>query len=532
MNIEQLLVGVINVESHHVDFSVLDSTSGNILLQSSRPVNLIKPQPGWVEVDAEHIWTALRAAIDEVIEQLKTIHLSKDNIRVVGVLNEKETVLAWDSTTDKPVYNAIHYTDTRSDAIIHDFKSYNPNVFHDIENSNGLKVTSSSSALKFKWIINNTKNVKQLIGKKTFKFGTLDTWLVWKLTKGNLYTTDVTNASRTLLMDLKSLEWSSKACRLFNVPISLLPTIQSSSKNYGIIEETSLSGISIGSVFVNHQAAVYGLDYTQTGQVISRYGESCTVSCLIGPTFMKSNNGLITTVAYKIDDEPAVYAFEGWMLYGGKAITWLQHNMKMINCETEIQSLNIDSSDVYFVPAFNGLAAPHWQPDARGIICGMTLYTNKEHLIRATMESMCFHTKDICVAFEKDTGVAPFQLIVDGKYSVYNNLLNYQADILGKDVIRSRMTDMAKYGSARAAARVVGIEFNNHQWQMHTSKPTTTDIERKLRYIKWLKAVRRSFGLSKSPQVQKKLEKYDMTKLISTAYLIAMMGIMVVSDKY
>lgn len=530
MNTEQL-IGVINVKSHYVNFSVLDSASGNVLLESSRPVDLIKPHPGWIEVDAEHIWIALCSAIDEVIEQLKIKNLSKDNIKVIGIVNEKETILVWDSTTNKPLYNAIHYTDTRSDTIIHDFKSHNPNVFHDIENNNGLKVTSASSGLKFKWIIDNTKNIKQLIAKKTIKFGTLDTWLVWKLTKGNLYITDVTNASRTILMDLQTLKWSSKTCKLFKIPISLLPMVQSSSKQYGFIEETSLNGILIGSVFVNHQAAMYGLNYTQTGQVISRYGDSCTVSCLIGPDFMKSSNGLITTVAYKIDNEPAVYALEGWTLFGGKAITWLKHNMKMLNCETEIQSLNIDSSDVYFVPAFNGLAAPHWKPDARGIICGMTHFTKKEHLIRAAMESICFHTKDVCVAFEKDTGVAPSQLIVDGEYSVYENLLNYQADILGKDVIKSRMTDMAKYGSARAAARVLGIEFNHHQLPMQVSTPTTTEIERKHRYIKWIKAVRRSFGLSRPP-VNKNSGKYDITKLISTAYLIGMMGIMVVSDKY
>lgn len=526
------LIGVVNVESHNVKFSVLCNTSGNVLLESSRSIDLIRPNPGWVEVDAEKIWNNLCGTIDEVMEQLKFKQLSKDNIKIIGITNERETVLAWDSESNKPLYNAIHYSDTRTDSIIQEQKAKNPNVFKDIEDTTGLIVTSMFSGTKLKWIIDNSNHIKQHITNKTIKFGTLDTWLIWKLTKGNLYVTDVTNASRTLLMNSITCEWSPKACQVFNIPIFLLPTITSSSKNYGIIEETGLKGILIGSILANHQAAMYGLDHVNTGQIMSRYCDSCIVSCIIGTEFLKSKNGLITTVAYKIDNEPPVYAFEGWTSIGGKVIEWLKNNLKIVDTDEDIKSLNIEVGDVYFVPAFNGLAAPHWRPDARGVICGMSHYTDKKHLIRAALEALCFHTKDVCIAFEKDTGITPTQLVVDGPHSIYDNLLSYQADILGVDVKRSQMTDMAIYGSAKAAARVTNIEFENHQWPLTILNPGTTETERKHRYIKWLKAIKRSCGLSKPQNLKQNLGKYDIlsTNLLSTAYLMGMMCMMVLSE--
>lgn len=526
MHTEQL-IGVINVKSHYVKFSVVNNINGNVLLESSKTIDLIKPCPGWIEVDAESIWTALCATIDKVIEQLKL----KNDIKVIGIVNEGETILAWDSITNKPLCNAIHYTDTRADTMIQLLKSNNPQLVQDMENSNGSKLTSVSCGIKLKWIINNINNIKPLINAKTIRFGTLDTWLVWKLTKGNLYVTDVTNASRTLLMDLNTLEWSFKCCSLFGIEPSSLPTIQSSSKHYGNIRETGLKDIMIGSIFVNHQAALYGLNFTEIGQIMSSYDNSCNVSCIVGTEMMKSNNGLITTVAYKIDNEPAVYAFEGQTLFGGKAVEWLKTNIKIMNSEEEIGLLNIACSDVYFVPAFNGLGAPHWKSDARGIICGISHFTNKKHLIRAALESICFHTKDVCVAFEKDTGITISQLIVDGPYSVYDNLLNYQADILGVNVTKSKMPDMAILGSAKAAARVLNIEFKNHYSSSYVSKPTTTEVERKKRYLKWLKAVRRSIGLAIPPQVDQQSNKSNMTTFMFTAYLLLMMGTMVLSDK-
>lgn len=526
------LIGVIDVESDIVKFSILNH-SGNILLDSSTSIELIKPNPGWVEVDAEQIWNAVCITIDEVIVKLKLKNLSTFNIKIIGIINERDTVLAWDSESSKPLCNAIHFTDTRTDTIIQDYILNSPKVLDDIEDTTGSKVTSMFSGIKLKWIINKYI-IKQPTTMKTIKFGTLDTWIVWKLTKGNLYVTDITNASRTLLLNLKTLEWSPEACQAFDVPISLLPTIKSSSELYGTIEETSLKGISIGSIFADHQAALYGLDFKNTGQIMSNYGDSCYVSCIVGTEFKKSNNGLITTVAYKIDKEPAVYAFEGWTSVGGTAIEWLKNNMKIVdNVNENIESLNIDVSDVYFVPAFNGLAAPHWKPDAKGIICGMTHFTNKKHIIRAALEAFCFHTKDVCVAFEKDTDVAPSQLFVDGLYSIYNNILSYQADICGIDVISSQMTDdMAIYGSAKAAARVINIELESHQWSLKISKPMTTKEEQKYRYSKWLKAIKRSTGISKPrPTQQLNNSNNFSSNFLSTAYLMAMMGIMAISDK-
>lgn len=533
--VQQQLIGVINVESHIVKFSILSGTDGgDVLTESSRPVDLIKPNPGRVEVDAENVWNALCTTIDEAIERLELKRLSKDHMRAIGIINERDTVLAWDSETNKPLCNAIHYSDTRTDAIIRNRKSKSPNVFDAVEGVTGLRVTSLFGATKLKWIIDNANDVKRLVSNGNIRFGTLDTWLVWKLTRGNLYVTDVTNASRTLLMNCKTFMWCPKACEIFNVPICLLPTIHSSCEPYGIIEETSLKGILIGSVFANHQAALYGLNYTKTGQATSSYGDSCTVSCIVGTEFIKSDNGLLTTVAYKIGNEPAVYAFEGQMSVGGKAIEWLRNNLKIKASDQDIETLDAESSDIYFVPAFNGLDAPHWKPDARGIICGMTLFTNRKHIIQAALEALCFHTKDVCIAFKKDMGIMPSQLIVHGTYSVYNNLLDYQADILGVDVKRSRMTDMGIYGSAKAAALALNIEFDNNYHELspqHVSKPTTTKEERKRRYLRWLKAVKRSDGLSK--ETKEKSRKTDIlsSTIIPIAYLMFMMGMMVVSDK-
>ncbi|XP_026807090.1 uncharacterized protein LOC113549810 isoform X2 [Rhopalosiphum maidis] len=501
------LIGVIDVESEIVKFSILNH-NGNILLNSYRPIELIKPYPGWVEVDAENIWNAVCTTINEVIVKLELQNLSKDNIKIIGIINERDTVLAWDLESSKPLCNAIHYTDTRTDTIIQDCIQNCPKALNDIEDATGSKVTSMFSGIKLKWIINNKHIIKQPASMENIKFGTLDTWIVWKLTKD--------------------------ACQFFDVPISLLPTIKSSSEYYGTIEETHLKGISIGSIFADHQAALYGLHFDKPGQIMSNYGDSCAVSCIIGTEFKRSNNGLITTVAYKIDKEPAVYAFEGWTSVGGKAIEWLKNNMKIVDSDEEIESLNIDVSDVYFVPAFNGLAAPHWKPDAKGIICGMTHFTNKKHILRAALEAFCFHTKDVCVAFEKDTNIVPSQLFVDGLYSIYNNILSYQADIMGIDVISSQMTDdMAIYGSAKAAAKVINIELGSHEWSLNISKPTTTEEEQKNRYSKWLKAIRRSTGITKPQPNQTIADNYNnfSSNFLSTAYLIAMMGMMVFSDK-
>lgn len=491
MNNEQpiKLIGVIKVESHNVKFSVLCNTTGNVLLESLRSIDLIRPRPGWVEVDAEKVWNCLCETINEVTDQLQSKLISKNYIKIIGITNERETALAWDSESNKPLCNAIHFSDTRTDCIIRDYKAENPNIFGCVENMTASRVTSMSTGVKLKWIIDNTCNMKEHLINNTVKFGTLDTWLVWKLTKGNIYVTDVTNACRTSLMNPITCEWCSRACQVFNVPMSLLPTITSSSESYGVIKETGLKGILIGSILANPQAALYGLDYKNTGQTISRFSDSCIVSCIVGTEFLKSNNGLITTIAYKVDHEPPVYALEGWTSIGGKIIEWLKHYLKIVDNDEDIKSLDINYSDVYFVPAFDGLAAPHWKTDASGIICGVTHYTDKRHIIRAALESLCFHTKDVCVAFEKDTGVAPSQLIVDGPYSIYKNLLSYQADILGVDVKRSRMPDMVIYGSAKAAARVLNIEFENHQWLFNISYPRTTETERKNRYLKWLKAV-------------------------------------------
>lgn len=519
------LIGVINVESHSVNFSVLSNANANVLVEASKSIDLIKPHQGWVEVDAENIWDALCTTIDEVIEQLKLKHLSKNYIKAIGIINERGTVLAWDSESNKPLYNAIHYTDTRTEKMIEDYKSRSPNMFNEIEETSGLKLTSMFSGAKLKWIINN--NIKPLTISENIRFGTLDTWLVWKLTKGKLYITDVTNASQTLLMNLKTVKWSPQACKVFNIPISLLPEIKSSSEKYGIIEETHLKGILIGSIFNNHKAALYGLNLKKPGQIMSRYGDSCIVSCITGTEFINSKNGLLATIAYKIGNEPTVYTLEGWTSVGGKAIDWLKH-MNIINNNEEIKSLNIDVSDVYFVPAFNGLAAPYWKPQAKGIICGMTHFTNKKHLIRAALEALCFHTKDVCVAFENDIRIEPWQLFVDGSYSVYDNLLKYQADILGIDVIRSPIIDMAVYGSAKAAAIAINVEFESH-CAPHITKPTTTEKGRTHRHLKWLKAIKRSIGIERTRS--QKMTKYDTlySNALSTAYLVGWLCMMAIS---
>uniref|UniRef100_A0A0C9RC94 glycerol kinase n=2 Tax=Fopius arisanus TaxID=64838 RepID=A0A0C9RC94_9HYME len=371
----------------------------------------------------------------------------------------------------------------------------------------GLPVSPYFSALKIRWLKQNVPAVKKAMRDKRCKVGTMDTWIIWNLTGGKengLYITDVTNASRTMLMNIETLAWDPTLCRYFDIPMKLLPEIRSSSEVYGRITVGPLEGIPISGILGNQQAALVGQNCLKKGQAKNTYRSGCFLLLNTGTTRVYSSHGLVTTVAYKMGpNSPAVYALEGSVAVAGAAIKWLRDNLKLIKNVSESEDLAqsvFSTGDVYFVPAFNGLYAPYWRKDARGIICGLTAFTTKQHIIRASLEAVCFQTRDILEAMNKDCGFPLTKLHTDGKMSTNNLLMQLQADLCGIPVFRSKMPDITTLGAAVAAGQAEGIEV----WDLEgeevetvpsdTFLPTTTPEERDARYKKWKMAVQRSLG--------------------------------------
>lgn len=458
----------------------------------------ILPRPGWVEQDPQEIWHNTQKVIDLAIKGAKA---STSEIAAVGITNQRETTMLWDRLTGEPVYNTLVWQDTRTQDIIDAVAG--PNGPARFSNETGLPLSTYFSASKIVWILDNVDGVRARADAGELLFGTPDTWLLWNLTggiSGGIHVTDVTNASRTLLMNLETLEWDDTLLAAFDIPRSLLPEIRSSSEVYGACVGP-LDGVPVSGILGDQQAATFGQVAFDEGQAKNTYGTGNFLIFNTGADIIHSKNGLITTVAYKLGDEPARYALEGSIAVTGSLIQWLRDNLQIIASASEAEQLARtveDNGGAYFVPAFSGLFAPYWRPDARGAIVGLTRFVTRAHIARAALESTAFQTRDVLDAINADTGIPLTELRVDGGMTVNDLLMQVQADILGVPVVRPQITETTALGAAFAAGLAVNFWHSRNQirkiWQEDRRwTPEINDDERARRMRIWKKAVSKSF---------------------------------------
>ncbi|XP_013178627.1 PREDICTED: glycerol kinase isoform X3 [Papilio xuthus] len=506
--LKKSLVGVIDDGTKTVRFVIFEAERSEELTAYQIDKTEVQPQEGWYEQDPMEILNHIKTCADNAIGQLTELGYSKEDIVTLGITNQRETTIAWDKYTGEPLHPAIAWNDIRTDstvdAILAKLPDRNKNY---LKNISGLPISPYFSALKMRWLKDNIKSVRRASRDKRLLFGTVDSWIVWNLTggpQGGLHITDVTNASRTLLMDLDTLNWDPMLCRLFGIHRESLPQIRSSSELYGVVKDGSiLDGIGISGILGNQQAALVGQNCLQAGQAKNTYRSGCFLLYNTGTRRVHSTHGLITTLAYKLGpNAPPVYALEGSIAVAGGAMKFLRDNLGLVRDvarDTELVAGQVFSTgDVYFVPAFSGLYAPYWRKDARGIICGLTAFTTKNHIIRAALEAVCFQTRDILEAMNKDCGMPLGKLHVDGKMAANHLLMQLQADLIGIPVLRAHTWDMSALGAAVCAGHATGV-WAVDQWRHHatpndTFLPTTTDDDRDARYTKWKMAVQRSLG--------------------------------------
>ena len=479
-------------------FMIFDH-AGKVVAVDQKEHEQIYPKPGWVEHDAMEIWQRT----EEVIEgALKKSSISPSDIAAVGITNQRETAVVWDKATGKPVFNAIVWQDTRTDTICNELaKDGGQDRFR---TKVGLPLATYFSGPKIKWILDNVDGVRAKAEKGEVLFGNIDAWVIWNLTggpKGGVHVTDVSNASRTMLMNLETLDWDPDMLKVMGIPRAMLPDIKPSSAVYGNAKG-ALDGIAVAGDLGDQQAALFGQTCFSAGEAKNTYGTGCFMLLNTGTKPVQSKNGLLTTLGYKIGDQDAVYCLEGSIAITGALIQWLRDNLKMIDKSPDVEPLARtvdDNGGIYFVPAFSGLFAPYWKSDARGVIVGMTRYINRGHIARAALEATAFQTREVLDAMNADSGVPLTALKVDGGM-VYNELLmQFQADILGVPVIRPQVAETTALGAAYAAGLAVGFWKNVEDLRSNWAKDKEWDPKmdaglRDKEYKGWKKAVTRTFG--------------------------------------
>ncbi|MGG7164719.1 glycerol kinase GlpK [Clostridium ihumii] len=468
----------------------------NILEIAQKEITPIYPKKGWVEQDPMEIFASQYGVLTEVLAKTG---LLAENIAAIGITNQRETTVLWDKTTGRPVYNAIGWQCRRTADICDKIKEAG---FEDyIKENTGLVVDAYFSATKIKWILDNVEGVREKAENGDILFGTVDTWLVWKLTNGKVHVTDYTNASRTMLFNIKTLQWDKKLLEFLNIPESILPEVRNSSEVYG---RTNLGGkggtrVPIAGMAGDQQAALFGQACFEKGSAKNTYGTGCFLLMNTGDEMIKSKNGLITTIAIGIDNK-VEYALEGSVFIGGAIIQWLRDELRIVNeaSDTEYFAKKVhDNGGVYIVPAFTGLGAPYWDMYARGAILGLTRGTNRNHIIRASLESIAYQTKDVIDAMVEDTGMDLRELKVDGGASSNGFLLQFQSDILGKKVRRPLIRETTALGAAYLAGLAVGFWESKDEikdkWNIDTEYKCNLDDETAEKLYKgWKKAVVRA----------------------------------------
>ncbi|GAB3408605.1 FGGY family carbohydrate kinase [Flindersiella endophytica] len=461
----------------------------------------IFPRAGWVEHDAEEIWRNTREVVGAALAKAD---LTASSIAAVGVTNQRETALVWERSTGKPVYNAIVWQDTRTDRICEELGALGGGAER-YKDKVGLPLATYFSGPKIRWILDNVDGARAKAERGELLFGNMDTWLLWNMTggpEGGIHITDVTNASRTMLMDLSTLQWDADIAGEMGVPMSMLPEIRPSSERYAEGRQGgSLPGVPIAGDLGDQQAATFGQVCFDVGNAKNTYGTGNFLLLNTGTEQVKSENGLLTTACYKIGDGDCVYALEGSIAITGALVQWLRDNLGLIGSAPEIEQLAAsvdDNGGAYFVPAFSGLFAPYWRSDARGAIVGLTRYVNKGHLARAVLEATAFQSREVMDAMNADSGVPLTELKVDGGMVANELLMQFQADLLGVDVVRPKVAETTALGAAYAAGLAVGYwstqDDLRQNWQEDkrwTPQADAKTIDKE--YASWKKAVTRTF---------------------------------------
>ncbi len=473
--------------------------AGDVIAVDQLEHQQIYPRPGWVEHDPQEIWLRTQEVIRGALDKSG---LRRDQIASVGITNQRETTVVWDRHSGKPVYNAIVWQDTRTDQIVNELARQDGQ--DRFRQKTGLPLATYFAGPKIRWILDNVPQARAGAQNGDLIFGTIDTFLIWWLTggpHGGVHVTDVTNASRTLLMDLRTLAWDEDLLQTIGVPRAMLPDIRSSSEVYGLATG-ALEGIPVAGDLGDQQAATVGQACYSVGEAKNTYGTGNFMLLNTGTELVPSMSGLLTTVAYKLGDQPAVYALEGSIAVTGALVQWLRDNLGIIQTSAEVETLASsvdDNGGIYFVPAFSGLFAPYWKNDARGVIVGMTRYVTKAHIARAVLEATAYQTREVLDAMEADSGVSLKALKVDGGM-VYNELLmQFQADILGVPVVRPKVAETTALGAAYAAGLATGFWTNladlRQNWGVDRTWAPSMDSNRRAElYLDWKRAVTRSFS--------------------------------------
>jgi len=491
-------LGAIDQGTTSTRFIVFDRT-GRIVSVAQKEHEQIYPKPGWVEHDPEEIWRRTQEVIGDAMQQRG---FRAEDLAAIGITNQRETTVLWNRKTGKSVYNAIVWQDTRVERDVAEFSRQGGQ--DRFRKKTGLPLATYFSGLKIRWILNNVPGVRELAESGDVLFGNIDSYLVWKLTggqQGGIHITDVTNASRTQLLNLETLSWDQEMLGIYDIPGKMLPEIRSSSEVYGLAQIDVMKDVPIAGILGDQQAALFGQTCFKPGEAKNTYGTGCFLLMNTGGEPVQSKYGLITTVAHKIGQEPVQYALEGSIAVTGALVQWLRDNLGLIQKSSEIETLARTAKDnggVYFVPAFSGLFAPYWKTTARGVIVGLTAYANKGHLARAVLEATAYQTREVVEAMEKDSRIELDVLRTDGGMVEDDLLMQFQADILNRNVVRPLIKETTALGSAYAAGLAVGfykdLEELRANWRVeHTWKPQMEGAIREHLYQQWKKAVTRSF---------------------------------------
>ena len=472
--------------------------SGSVIASDQREHRQIFPRAGWVEHDPMEIWENARAVVGGALGKA---NLSAKRVVAVGITNQRETTVVWDRGTGRPIHNAIVWQDTRTQAICDDLAGdAGPERF---KKQTGLPLATYFAGPKIRWLLDNVRGARERAESGHLLAGTVDTWILWNLTggpDGGVHVTDVTNASRTLLMDLRTLAWDEEIAAEMRIPTSLLPEIRSSSEVYGTCQPGVLLDVPVAGILGDQQAATFGQACLEPGTAKNTYGTGNFMLLNTGEEIVPSQHGLLTTVCYRLGDAPPVYALEGSIAVTGSLVQWLRDNLGIIRDASEVETLAAsveDNGGAYFVPAFSGLFAPHWRPDARGALVGLTRFVNKGHIARAALEATAFQTREVLDAMNADSGVPLTELKVDGGMVVNDTLMQFQADLLGVDVVRPRVAETTALGAAYAAGLAAGYwsspsEVRDNWGEDRRWSPSMDPAERERLYRNWKKAVQRT----------------------------------------